>query len=109
MKEEEIKEEEESFAFKVLQYKIYATSRQYIVYDSGTEKKDKRSGKMTRGGLHGYFASLSGALGSIRDDEMRNATIGTGTLDKAIEKIAKMNADYEKIVEPLKKIELYTH
>ena len=101
-------EDKDSFAFKILHYKVYASSRQYTVRDELTESVDKK-GKPLLGNLCGYFASLSGVLDSIRDDEIRQLTIGSKTLDEAIERIAQFNSVYEGLIEPLKKIELYAH
>jgi len=100
MKEEkEIKlpEDSERYVLTFLNYRIYADKYQYTV-------KKKIPGKKGEA-LQGFFRTISSALEDIRITETRLSILNAKTLDKAIDLLIKFNTEFNKLLEPLKKLE----
>jgi hypothetical protein len=102
--EENDGEKGEKYAFKILHYKVYVDKYQYVVRDARTERIGK-DGVLRVGMPYGYFKTITSFLSDIRDQEIRNSTIKSGSLEGAINKIIKTDEDFKKLVEPLKKLE----
>ena len=105
MKEkEEVEDKDDRFVCKIMGFKICTDCRQYIVrYDVDGLKS--KGGKDKVGGLLGYFGTLYHALGAMRQELMREATVNSKTIEEVFNRIIALDAKFYKALEPLKKIE----
>lgn len=91
-------EESQRFAFEFCGFRVFVGSRQYTVFYPGEGKnKDKK--------VFGYFINLMALLLKIREKESKNVVRGSQTLEAAIQNLEQLNLKYEKLIEPLKKLD----
>lgn len=93
-------DERAAFAFRILNYKVYGTKRQYSVFK--VNKNSKGQQKETR---LGFYSWLEHVLSAIRQDGSRLSITDSKTLDVAINRIVKFNEEFNKLIEPLRKLE----
>ena len=84
-------------------YKIYADRYQFILRDKREEKTDKE-GKL-RVGDATYHSNLSDILQEIIDRELKDKVAGSKDLSTVIKRLADFQAETDKLLSPLKKLE----
>ena len=105
MKEEKLKDDRPSgFVLNFLDYSISVDKYQYIL-KGRTEIGKKSDGTDDYYSYHTFHYRLWDAISDIRESEMRSVLIGSETLDEALKRLTKFDANFNKLLEPLKKLE----
>jgi len=104
IKKKKIIKSSPSPCFKILNYTIKADKYCYIVKGSTPAGKDE-DGEEKTWNCGGFHRTLEDALSDIRQNELRASTLDAKTLDRAVEKLVECNEKFNKLIEPLRKLE----